>query len=479
MQGSAVRQLASSVSLYTLARCAGGSVRLLAVLWIVRAVSPSTFGTLATLWVPMVVVQGICDLGLGTAALRLAPECKTTADRRSLFGTMVWARAAASLLVTAVVVAAHEPLALLMTGSSQNGRALLWLALARPLAAVFEGFVDELRARDAMSTVSGLVFLVTCLIQGLSVLFAVVLGQELKGLVWARIVGEAAAFSAGVALCWQVVRVKPSATHLRHLLGFGWPFGLLYLLAMLRGLDKPLIGALTSMKDVAAYELGTRLVGPVGLANIALGLVLEPFVYRHAESRAAPSLVDLYVRGYITVFATVAMALCVLAPEGVTLLAPAPYHGAIRALPPLVFATTCEGLLRAAGIGADLTKQTRVWALASVLTLAIGLPLAFVLVPRVGIAGAGFSWLVANTAATLLTYRVAREVSGIALPVGRGLSIVVAGAVLGTLAAWHPWPLPMRLALLALFGLSVRHLMRMRWSDLQVAGGGVGAPPTH
>src|SRR5689334_24141352 len=48
---------------------------------------------------------------------------------------------------------------LFRSGEPCNGRVFFWLALTRPLAMVFDICLDELRARDAIPIVSGLVFL--------------------------------------------------------------------------------------------------------------------------------------------------------------------------------------------------------------------------------------------------------------------------------------------------------------------------------
>ena len=58
--------------------------------------------------------------------------------------------------------------------------------------------------------------------------------------------------------------------------------------------------------------------------------------------------------------------------------------------------------------------------------------------------------------------------SGIILPVGRGLLVVITGALVGTMAVWHPWPLSLRLLLLVAFGLATGQVMRMRWRDVRL-----------
>ena len=337
---------------------------------------------------------------------------------------------------------------------------------------IFDVFIDELRARGAMKEVSALVFLSAFFVQVLGVAFAVVAHRGLEGLAWARFLGDVLAIFPALFLCYRFVRARPNRLDLQRLLAFGWPWGMVSALGTLRFLDRPVLRALTSVENVAAYELAVRLVGPVGLVNIALGTVLEPFVYGQSQSEKTPSLVDAFVRGYVTIFAVVAMAVSVLSPEFVSLFFPKAYDVASFALPPLAFAATCEGLQRASGIGADLAKRTRVWAVSSVLTLGVGFGLFVDLVPRLGLTGAGFAWLIANSAATLVVYRSARSLSAIELPVFRALAVIWAGSFAATAGVWLGWPLVIRLGVLVGFAVVATVVMRARLGDLRRQVGG-------
>jgi len=464
---SAVRRIVKSVSLYSGSLIAAGTIRVLSVLLLVRAVSPAAFGTYISLWVVMWGVHSGADLGLGPAALRYAPECANEGERRKLFGTMITARTLVGIVLSAAVMVLNEPLARWATGSAENGRSLVLLSMSRPFAMVYEGLSDELRARDAMGKVSALVVVNALFVQGASLLLVVAGGLGLTGLIWGRAIGDALACGVALALCFRFVLGRPGREELRRLLAFGWPLGAMCLLGTLRGMDRTLIRAFTSLDDVATYELAARLVGPIGLSNVALGKVFEPIVYRYSQSRETPEHVALFLEGYVAMFAIVAMALSLLAPEAITLLAPSAYRGTVRILPALAFATVGDGLTHVAGIGADLAKRTRVWAVAAVITLAVGFTFAWWLVPRIGAAGVGLGWVAASLFTTVFCYQVARRVSGFVLPVTRALAVVLGGALLGTAAAWEPWPLPARLALLVGFAFATWRVLEVRWSALR------------
>ena len=139
----------------------------------------------------------------------------------------------------------------------------------------------------------------------------------------------------------------------------------------------------------------------------------------------------------------------------------------MRILPALAFATVGDGLTHVAGIGADLAKRTRVWAVAALITLAVGFAFAYWLVPRIGAPGVGLGWVAASLFTTVFCYQAARRVSGLVLPVTRALAVVLGGALLGTVAAWQPWPLPVRLGLLVAFAFATWRVLDVRWVALR------------
>jgi O-antigen/teichoic acid export membrane protein len=457
---ASLRRIVEGISMFGLARSVAGAVRLAAVPLIVHAVSAAAFGTLTALWTFVVVLLACCDLGLGTAALRLSPECPNDTARRALFGTLLAQRAASAVVVSFVVAAFRVPIATLVTGDAADARAMVLLLPALPLAAVFEGVMDELRARQAFSRVSVGVLVAQCAIQGFTILLTAWAKWGLDGLVVAQGFGHAVALATGIALSGRARFGRPSFAVLARLVEFGWPLGILYFITALRGIDRLVVRETASLEAVGAYELAARLAGPIGLANLALLTVLEPVVYDNAGSPRTRAMLDRYVRVYTTIFGAVAMALAALSHEIVAVFAPAAYRQAAFALPGLAFAAACDGLVRPAGIGADFGKRTRVWAVTSTVSLAVGLALTVVLVPRVGVAGAAVGWAVANAAAVLVAHRAGRAVSGIVLPVTRAVLVLVGGAAIGTFAVYWGWTILVRLALLAGFTGAAYALLR-------------------
>jgi O-antigen/teichoic acid export membrane protein len=447
-----IGRVASNTALYVFALTAPRAVRLVALPLLVHAVAPGVYGSFASLWSLVGFGYGICDLGLGSAAIRLAPEATEAHERRSIFATMLLARAAVGLTVAAVAIAAAAPLARLATGNAADAPMLAIMLLGLPFAALVDGYTSELRARDAHTTVALVTVVRTLVLNGVTLFLVIGLGLGLAGMSWSRTITELVLFALASTLCWRFVRGRFDGDALRKLWTFGWPIGALTLLTGVRGLDRPLIRALSSVDHVAAYDFAMRLVGPIALPTLALGLVLQPLVYRHANSARTPALIDLFVRGYIAVFAIVALLISLLAPEIVGLLAPESYRMAVQAVPGLLFFQFVDGLTRAAGIGAELVKRTRVWATATLVSVGAGLALVPLLVPPLQVCGAALALFFGSATGTVVTYVLALRVSGLVLPVARGVGIAIVAALVATVAVSEAWPLTARLLVLVTLG---------------------------
>jgi O-antigen/teichoic acid export membrane protein len=460
------RRVASGVSLYAFALLVPRVVRLVTLPLVVNTVSPSTYGAFATLWPVVALLHSVCDLGIGTASLRLSPERETVEARRSLFATAVSARAVMSLVVATVVILAARPITRLLLGSDEHASATVFMVLALPAAAIFDVLADEMRSRERHRSVAFLTILRTLGVNGATVVFVVLWGWGITGLVLSRTVVELLLCGAVMLTSFRYYAARPNAVELRRLVGFGAPFGLLYLLITFREIDRVLIRMLTSVEHVAAYDLAMRVVAPVSLSNVALAMVLEPHLYRHATSPRTPRFIELFLRSYVAVFGVLSMALVAIAPEIFHFIAPRSYAEGVLAFPTVVFAYVADGLMRTAGVGADLAKRTRVWVYGSLTAIATSLPLTWLLVPPFGVAGAGAALLAGLGAGTVMTYGLARRVSPLRLPVARCALVLCIGAALGSAMLALEFTLPVRLALLVLYAVAAFRIAGVHFAEL-------------
>jgi O-antigen/teichoic acid export membrane protein len=447
------RRLARGVSLYGFALFAPRVVRLVTVPLIAFAISLRDFGTYALLSLIIPIAHTACELGMGTAALRLAPEARD--DARGMFSSVVYGRILLAGAMFAALTLARAPLSRLLTGGVEHASLVPWVALTVVAVTLSDAFGDQLRFDERHRTLAAVMIARTVLVNGLSAFLVVVSRWGLRGMIMGRLVADATMLVVLAWTCRATLRARPSAKKFFALLRLGAPLALLFLLVNLRELDRFLIETRGSIEDVGGYDLAMRIVGPVALGNLALGLVLEPHLFRTYADPGASAMVGVFFRAYVAVFSVIAIAAALLSPEVFHVIAPSGWGFAARAAPTLLFAFVTEGILRVAGIGADLAKRTTAWAFTAIVQLAISLSLAYLLVPRLGILGASTGLLVGMIGATIVASRLSRALHPLPLPVARALVLVALGAALGTLllggVSHAAAPLLVRLAAIPLF----------------------------
>jgi len=425
-----LRKLVGSVSIYTVALFAPRLVRLVTIPLVTHAISLRVYGTYAALWLLMPFVHTICDMGLGTAALRLAAEVESKQRRQALFSTLVVARAAGVALVALLMVLFKERISQLLTGTREHASMVVLMALALVPGTVWDSFAEHLRSEERHRTLAAIIISRTLLSNALTVLLVVGLHYGLAGLMSARLVTEAILFVVTAWICRQILRQRPDWQVLKRLVVLGAPLGLLYLLGTLRDFDRYLIQLLSGVEEVGSYDLATRIVAPVALANVALAMVLEPHLFKTHGSPRANEAIELFLRGYVAVFSFGAAAISMLVPEIFAVLVPESYHEAARAAPLLLFAFVADGVLRISGLGGDLAKRTRLWAIVAIVNLAVSLPVTLLLVPLWGITGAGLGLLAGTMTAALASRALSGRVHRLKLPVLRSLAILATGAAI-------------------------------------------------
>jgi O-antigen/teichoic acid export membrane protein len=448
-----IRKLARGAGMYAAAFLAPRVLRLALVPLVVNAIGFEKYGVfvLVSLVLPFAMV--FCDAGLGTAALRLAPHEPADA-RPSLFASVLAFRAAAVVAVATLLVLLRAPIAHRLTGSTENSWAVFYVAGTLVVAPVMSALFDQLRSEERHTVVAGASAARDVAEATATFALVIVLRLGLLGMLLGRLVADVCVLVYVVAQCRSTFRARPRLATVSTLLRLGMPIGLLYLLVVFRELDRYLIKQVLGVAHAARYDLALRVVGPVALGNAALTMVLEPFVFRTYVDPRAGAAIGSFLRAYVVCFGVVAFGVAAIAPEIFPFLARDPdVHAAVIA-PALVFAFLGDGILRVAGIGADLSKRTIVWMVVAITHVAIALPLTWFLLRPLGIFGAGLALVGGSLVSAEVAYALARRLFPLELPVHRAIvvaAIGVSGATLLVGGLGPIAPLAVRLAAVLVF----------------------------
>lgn len=403
-------------------------------------------------------------LGLDGALLRLHYDVEET--RR---GRLYWTAATITVGAGAVLAIVLLPLAgplfdVVFPGIAVVPYGVLAVAIAA-LAALHYIPATHFRATDRPGrfVALGIAMVGVAAIATLWLVLGVHLGA-LGGLV-GQLAGAGIVVIVGGAV---VVRLRPigfDVAAARSGLAFGLPLVPHSIAGWVLNLsDRWLIGLLIGLPAIAAqqwvgiYSLGYQLGQVVALVALALNTAWVPFFYARGEGPDGPALLREMSSLSIGALAVLAVLVGVLAPDIVALLAPpawGPDAATAGVVAPLVaMASLAQGVYLMAVSPLFLRRRTAVLPLLTAAAAAANVGLNALLIPRLGVVGAGWATIAGYGVLALGTAWYARRGYPLRLDLTRlsALLIGAAAAIVAARSVSPPEPLPGVLVHLAVAG---------------------------
>jgi O-antigen/teichoic acid export membrane protein len=447
--GSQVKRLGKHTAVYGL----GGLVsRILAVLLLplyTNYLGPRGFGKIETVVALTTVLVIVLRLGISSAFFRFYFDTKDDAQRMLVVRTSFWftiTMATAGLVVGSVLATpiahglnlGHDPW---LVRAAFVG---LWAQMNyEQLTSLFR--VEERSVSFVIASVANVLITV-----GMTVLLVVVLDKGPTGAVVGNFVGTLAVYLVLLGYRRYQLGLEFSRGLLGEMNRFGLPLvpSALALWAI-NFIDRIFIAQYKGQAEVGVYSVAVRISSAIVFLMIAFRLAWPAFAYSIEDDREAKRTYSYVLTYLVFVCSWVSLALGVLAPWLVDLLAPKhSFHRAADAVALLAFATTAYAAYTVVAIGIGRTRQTQFNWVVSGLAAVVNVVLNVILIPPYGMIGAAISTAVAylllffamvlnshrvypvayqwRRVLTLVAVAVGLTVLGSALDVPLGVAIVVA-----------------------------------------------------
>ena len=237
-----------------------------------------------------------------------------------------------------------------------------------------------------------------------NVLFIAVYKMGVESIFWANIFASFASLLLLSPVVWEELKSGPVSFNFslqKQMLLFAWPFvpaGLASLLVSV--IDKPILVKLVGLSEVGIYQANFKIGVFMMLIVSMFDQAWRPFFLSHAKDKDAKNLFAK-VLTFFTAFASwVLLGLVFLMPTIIQsnifgnfhLIAPQ-YWGGLNVIAPVLLGYFFYGLYINFMVGPVITKRTRVLMWITLLGAATSITVNLLLVPHVGIVGAG--WAVA------------------------------------------------------------------------------------
>jgi O-antigen/teichoic acid export membrane protein len=374
----------------------GGLVsRILAVLLLPLYTSylgPRGFGKIETVVALTTVLVIVLRLGISSAFFRFYFDTKDEAQRTLVVRTSFWftMTMATAGLVVGFVLATPIAHGLNLGDDPWLVRAAfvgLWAQMNyEQLTSLFR--VEERSVSFVIASVANVLITV-----GMTVLLVVGLDKGPTGAVVGNFVGTLVVYLVLLAYRRYQLGLEFSRSLLREMNRFGLPLvpSALALWAI-NFIDRIFIAQYKGQAEVGVYSVAVRISSAIVFLMIAFRLAWPAFAYSIEDDREARRTYSYVLTYLVFLCSWVSLALGVLAPWLVEVLAPKhSFHRAADAVALLAFASTAYAAYTVVAIGIGRARQTQFNWVVSGIAAAVNVALNVILIPPYGMIGAAIS----------------------------------------------------------------------------------------
>jgi O-antigen/teichoic acid export membrane protein len=372
--------------------------------------TPSDYGVLVLVGLVGTVAGVLLEMGLRTALFKYYYEDETAEGRRALTGTVLLF----VLATSAVLVGAALGLSWLVAAAAlaPGVAGLLRLAL---LATVFDvaGMVPfgVFRAEGRATTYAAVSLARFVISATLNIVAVVVLRAGVLGVMVANLLTAAWSFGVSLFLVRRSIAWTLETERLPVLLRFGLPLVPANLAGWaMAASDRFILEHYQTASMVGIYAANAKVAELLRMATGWFFLAYVPYAFANAKQPAATELLGRMFTYFMLVFAGLALALALLAPEIVRLIAPPEFLVGHQVIPLLLLANLCYAMFYVVALSFDLSGKTQYAVVAVVVGGIANVGLNLTVIPRLGMVGAGLTAFLSTLLLLLAGYVLAQRV---------------------------------------------------------------------
>ena len=394
--GQQLRRLGRHSAIYGI----GGLVsRVIAVLLLpvyTHYLSPTDYGQIETLLALTTVMGLVLRAGITSAFFRFYFDETDDEGRRRVLRTSFWFTMGGATLGLALLLALAEPVSSLLFGTADaadlvraSGVALWATVNYEQLTALFR--VEERSVAFVCASLAN-VFLTI----GLTLLLVVALEQGPLGVIVGNFSGTLIVYLSLLGYRREQLGLEFDRSLLREMNRFGVPLIPTALFLWVTNFsDRFFLVKLADVAEAGLYSVGVRIASAMVLLLTAFRTAWPAFAYSIRDEMEARRTYA-YVLTYLTVItAWVALALSLLAPWIVDLLADPDFAESASVVGPLAFSTVAYAAYIVVAIGVGRMRRTQFNWVVTGIAAAVNVALNIVLIPPYGMIGAAVATVAA------------------------------------------------------------------------------------
>jgi len=427
-----LKKLSGESLVYGIGQVSGRAVQVLLVPILTRALVKGEYAISELAMAYTQTAALLLVMGMDGALARFFYHEPDRAARIRMVSSSLAFRLATTITVAVLLALAARPLAGLLMGGAAYEKYLRVTAVTLPFTLLVMFGNDFLRVTFQPWKFITLNIVNTLTVTGLSLFFVLHQHRGVIGVLYGRLLGDAATALLVLVLTRHSLRPAFDGTTLRRMLRYGLPTvpaAIAY--GFITSLDRFMLQRTRTLDEVAVYGIAVKFFAVVTMGVSAFQLAYGPFAYARSREPGAPRLFARVFASYLAVASCGALAVGMLAPELLHALVPASYAGAAGPAMWLAFAAVAQGAYTVAAVGIGLALATPLLGWCAGGAALIGALAQWQLTPRFGPIGAGAATFCGYLASAVFTYFVAQRVHPLPYRGGRLAALGFAALALG------------------------------------------------
>lgn len=363
-----------------------------------RYLTPSDYGKIETLLALTTVMGLILRAGITSAFFRFYFDVTDDAGRLRVLRTSFWFTMGGGTLGLVLLLVLADPVSSLLFGTTSAANLVRAAGVALWATVNYEQMTSLFRVEERSVAFVCASLANVFITIGLTLVLVVGLEEGALGVIVGNFSGTLIVYLALLGYRREQLGLQFDRGLLREMNHFGLPLVPTALFLWITNFaDRLFLVKLADVSEAGLYSVGVRVASAMVLLLTAFRMAWPAFAYSISDEREARRTYA-YVLTYLTVVtAWVALALALLAPWLVDLLAAPRFADSAQVVGPLAFATVSYGAYIVIAIGVGRARRTQFNWVVTGAAAVVNTALNFVLIPPYGMMGAAIATVAAYT----------------------------------------------------------------------------------
>ncbi|MBI5118518.1 oligosaccharide flippase family protein [Candidatus Poribacteria bacterium] len=371
-----------------------------------RYLSPAEYGILELFYAFVNIAIVFIAAGISHAALRFYYEYDSLTERNTVISTSVITSFVFSAIMLFVISFFTDSISSLIFDTKRYGQ-LLDITLIIVLITISQEILySYLRAREYSLFFIAINLLDLVLRVIFSCLFLIKYSLGIKGVLWGNLSGLSVSWVAALFLTLGECGFRFDSKKLKDMYTYSLPLVFISIWGMVISYsDRFFLQKYCLLSGVGIYALAMR------FGTIASVAFTQPFTmgfgpYRFSimSDPDAPRIFSKITTYFLSGILFVGLLITYFAADAIQIMSSSQYAGAAKVVPLIIVGVILGGIYYLVQTGIYIKKETKRLTIIFVIAAAANVSANFILIPRVGIIGAGLSLILTNGVIVLLTH---------------------------------------------------------------------------